>query len=324
MNAPAVKRRSRFGSDPLLDDKGRARVAVLSENDNAILAFLARRRYATAEEIALITGGSVRWTRDKLDHLKSKPNLYVRVCEEQTSNPRAHQWNKLIYELNGPGVTYLRGREMDIPPRHRPYSFPHEIMVSQIMTSFDLAAVENPNIRIVDWAERLAHPKTPEATRQMTAPAQIPLGAVVGRADRQHIRADGDPFGIERAIDGKNSYFWFPGIEADRGTEPVKSYDFKRSSIHGKLQEYLHVIRNNIHFTHFGYNKMFVPIITVSKPRMQSMMECLASIDPKGSQYFLFKTFTPFDYVQPQQTPSGFMATEDWLRVGHPPLNLTA
>jgi hypothetical protein len=68
---------------------------------------------------------------------------------------------------------------------------------------------------------------------------------------------------------------------------------------------------------------MFVPIITVSKPRMQSMMDCLASIEPNGSQYFLFKTFTPFDYAEPQRTPSGYMATEPWLRVGHPLFNLT-
>src|ERR1700690_2441450 len=134
MDAIAPKtRRSRFGNEPLLDQRGRPRVAVLSGNDEVILSFLARRRYATAEEIALITCGSIKWTRDRLNHLKSKPNCYVKVCDEQTCHRRAHQWNKLFYELNGPGVGHLNERGINVRRRERPSNFSHEIMTCQIM-----------------------------------------------------------------------------------------------------------------------------------------------------------------------------------------------
>jgi hypothetical protein len=318
------KRADRFGDDDLVDEDGDVRPFVVRDGDIKVFKFLARRRFATCEEIAAVTARDPRWTRDRLRHARGKSFRYVKVCDLQTTKHRSHRWNKSFYELAGPGYTLLEEHDIYVPRRQPVKSnFSHEIMTCQILTSFDLAAVENPNIRIEDWAERLAHPKTPERTRQMPAPAKIPLGYYLGNVERQHIRADGLPFGLERTIDGKKSYFWFPGIEADMATEQIESWDFKRSSWYGKFHDYLHVLKNNIHFTHFGFNKMFIPIYAPTQARKRSIMEGLRTLLPEGSPYFLFQTFKPFDQAMQQPEPSGAVVTQPYERVGYPPLNLT-
>jgi hypothetical protein len=226
--------------------------------------------------------------------------------------------------LAGPGITLLEERGILVPRGERTsFNFSHELMACQILTSFDLATIENPNLRIVDWEERLAHPKTPESTRRMEAPAKIPLGYLLHGVERKSIRADGQPFGLERTINGTKSYYWFPGIEADRATEPIKSYDFKRSSWYGKFNDYLYILKNNIHFIHFGYNKMFIPIYAPTVARKRSIMDGLKEILPEGSPHFLFQTFATFDDSALQPKPSGSVVTQPYERVGYPPLNLT-
>jgi hypothetical protein len=135
--------------------------------------------------------------------------------------------------------------------------------------------------------------------------------------------ADWKPFGIERKINNQSFYRFFPGIEADTGTEPLEAGSF-RFDIHGKLLAYLTICRERIYHSHFALPCFFIPFVTGSRSRMDHMMALLQKLtDGKGHSSFLFKTFPPLTSFQAPPPPSGAMLTEPWLRVGYPPLTLT-
>ena len=128
---------------------------------------------------------------------------------------------------------------------------------------------------------------------------------------------------MQRTIDGKTSYLFFPGIEADCASEPIDAGDTARSSIAKKLAAYMAIADQGLHRSHFGFPNFFVPFITTTTARQQSMMELLDRMTARrGSKIVLFKTFPSF--TSPERAPAagGHMLTEPWQRVGHPPLRL--
>jgi len=163
------------------------------------------------------------------------------------------------------------------------------------------------------------------ATRESPAPASIPVTYSM-RGDRHtvNLTADAQPFGLERVIDTNRSYLFFPGIEADCGTEPLDPNDFERSSIAKKFAAYAAVAEQRIYRSHFGFPNFLVPIIAATQTRMQSMMRLLDKMtDGRGSKMFLFKTFPAFTSPEKPPEPSGHMLTEPWRRAGFDPFYFT-
>ena len=70
-------------------------------------------------------------------------------------------------------------------------------------------------------------------------------------------------------IDGTRSYLFFPGIEADCGTEPIDASDFDRSSIAKKFAAYIAIAEQRMHRSHFGFPNFFVPFITTTEARLR-------------------------------------------------------
>jgi hypothetical protein len=172
----------------------------------------------------------------------------------------------------------------------------------------------------------LANPNTPEATRQSPTAASIPVTfAAHGERYALHINADAWPFGLERVIDDVRTYLFFPGIEADCGTEPVETGSFERSSIAKKFAAYSAIAEQGIYRSHFGFPNFFVPFIAPTKVRMESMMTLLQRMTGgRGSKMFLFKTFPVLSSAERSPKASGHVLIEPWLRAGFEPFTLTA
>jgi hypothetical protein len=197
-------------------------------------------------------------------------------------------------------------------------------MVAQITASIALGTLHNPNIRLIAWSEILTSENTPRATRESAIPASIRVTySLRGETLTSYITADGRPFGLERLIAGKRTYLFFPGIEADCGTEPIDASDFDRSSIAKKFAAYTAVADLDLYQSHFGFPNFFVPIIAGTDTRVRSMMHFLEKItDGYGSKMFLFKAFPIFTAAGKPPAPSGHMLTEPWQRAGFPPFRL--
>ncbi len=302
------------------------KVAAITEHDiERIFKPLCHYRYLPADYLVALGGGNLGYVIDRLNVLSRRPNLYVTRPHQQRANASANH-RHLIYELADKGVRIMRERGVECPRGRTPASFAHELMVCQIMTSFELGTRVS-NAWLIMWDDILRSKSLPETTRRSAKPFHIPVSVPVdGRLLDTHVAADGHPFGVARLVDGRPGYLFCPGIEADCGTEPVDASDFARSSIYKKFVLYLAIEAQGIHRSHFGFPNFYVPVITTNTVRLASMMELLKRITGgKGSKIFLFKTFPAFTSFEKPRPPSGHMLTEDWHRVGYPLFNfLTA
>ncbi len=317
-------RNSRWTRDAVTD-AGRAVVVYPTERDIEIFKLLTRYRYLPSDYIHAFVGGSMSALSRRLNLLSRKPNLYLSRPHQQRETADAN-YRHLTYELDERGSRVLKERGLSFLPKSYHRNFAHELMVAQIMASFELGTRERANVRLITWPEILANPTTPEATRQSPTAASIPVTfSANGERYSMHVNADARPFGLERVIDAARTYLFFPGIEADCGTEPVEAAGFERSSIAKKFAAYIAIAEQGIYRSHFGFPNFFVPFIAPTRVRMDSMMTLLQRMTGgRGSKMFLFKTFPLLSSVEKAPKAGGYMLTEPWLRAGFDPFTLTA
>src|SRR3954469_13457126 len=164
----------------------------------------------------------------------------------------------------------------------------------------------------------------PEVSKNAPKPWAIP---VTYRGETYTVEADGEPFGIERVVDGKKRYFFCPGIEADLNTEGLESASFERSSIVKKFTLYFEIERQQLYRTHFGFPNMLVPFFTTDAEHLNNMKALLHKMtDGKGSRTILFREpYAVFNTFRDPLPPSGHTLTTSYERVGHEPFHfLTA
>jgi hypothetical protein len=316
-------RNSRWSREPVIGRDGAVVAVYPTERDIEIFKLLVCFRYLPTDYIHAFVGGNLKALSHRLNLLSRKPNLYLARPHQQRHCADAN-YRRLIYQLDERGSRALRERGLPFLPKSFHGNFNHELMISQITASIELGTLQNPNVRLITWPEILASENTPKAMRESSTPTSIPASYLLrGEAQTSDIIADARPFGLERVIDGKRSYLFFPGIEADCGTEPIDAGDPERSSIAKKFAAYLAIVEQGVHRSHFGFPNFFVPFITTSGARMRSMMELLDRLSEGwGSKILLFKTFPSFTAAERPPAPTGHMLTDPWQRVGYPPLNL--
>jgi Replication-relaxation len=316
-------RNSRWSRDPVIGRAGAPTAVYPTDRDLDIFKLLVRFRYLPADYIHAFVGGNEKALSHRLNLLSRKPNLYLARPPQQRQCADAN-YRPLIYELDDRGVRMLRERGLAVSPRSYRHNFAHDLMIAQITASIELGTRGNPAVRRIDWREIVERENAPAALRQAAIPSAVSVSySFRGQARTEQVIADAQPFGLERIGDGGRSYLFFPGIEADCGTEPIDAGDPERSSIAKKFFAYLAVAEQGLQRSHFGFPNFFVPFITTSAARMCSMMELLDRItNGNGSKILLFKTFPSFTAAEKPPVPSGHMLTEPWQRVGHPPFRL--
>lgn len=318
-----LARNSRWTRDPVVDHNGNPTAACLTERDIEIVKLLARYRYLPADTIHAFVGGNFKHLVHRLGLLSRKPNLYIHRPVQQRRHAAAN-YRHLIYELDDRGRAHLQERGISITKKHQ-HNFEHELMVCQIMASIELGVRADPSVRLITWQEIMESGKLPEATRASPKPTHIPVSfSFPGRQYSTHICADGLPFGLERTHNGQRSYLFFPGIEADCGSEPILTSDLERSSIDKKFAAYRAIAEQGIYRSHFGFPNFFVPFVTTTESRMQSMMKLLERItEGRGSKMFLFKKLCTFTSVEAPTRGIADVLSEAWQRVGFEPFSFT-
>jgi len=313
---------SRWTRDPVRNDDGSEVVAYPTDRDIEVFKLLARFHYLPADYIHAFVGGSAKALGRRLNLLSRKPNLYLARPPQQRQSAAANH-RPLIYMLDDRGARVLRERKALPWPKRVHRNFAHELMVAQIGASIELGAREHRAIRVITWPEILANDKTPRVTRE-TGTASIRVAYSLNSENcTTELTADGSPFGVERTLGGIRSYLFFPGIEADCGTEPIDPRDSQRSSIAKKFAAYSAIAQQGLYRSHFGFPNFFVPFITTNRSRMESMMLLLERITGgHGSKMFLFKTFPLFISAEKPPLPIGHMLTEPWERAGFAPFHL--
>jgi hypothetical protein len=311
-----VKRISRFGSDPVINGEGRPVQAVMTGRQTQLLAFLERNRYATFDDIHAYLKGDPTALRYTIRVLKAKPNCYIKVCDQHAEERNLRR--KIAYELDRKGIDYLRSNGSVIPDRGYVRNFTHAALASHATASIEAGISAAQNARLITWSEILSSQNMPAATRQMEHPSGMPIAyEIEGVVREKTVRADSPPFGIALNVDDRKKFRFFPGIEADTGTEPISVSNFERTSIFSKFKAYLAIEANETYRTHFGFPIFFVPFVTKSPSRMRSMMDELDRVTHgRGSKTIIFKVANP-------DGPAGYLFNEPWERAGYDPINLS-
>lgn len=315
-------RNSRWDREPVLGPDGEPKVARLTDRDIEIFKLLARYTYLPLDDIHAFVGGSLKGLSQHINILCRKPNLFLKRPAQQRDSADANH-RRLVYQLDDKAIAYLRERGVAHVERRYHRNFRHELMACQIMASLEIGVRKTGGVRLITWPEILASDRTPDRLRQIERPESIPVSLEL-KGDRRkfEIRADSYPFGLERTTATGRTYLFFPGIEADCGTEPIEASDLERTSIHRKFIAYRAVAEQGLYRSHFGFPNLFVPIVTTTHVRMQSMMAALdRATHGSGSRMFLFKTFQSAAERSGVCEP-GHMLAEPWQRVGFPPLSL--
>lgn len=313
----SVKRISRFGNDPVLNGEGKPVRAVMTERQTRLLDFLERNRYATFDDIHAYLKGDPTALRYSIRVLKATPNCFIKVCDQHAEERNLRR--KIAYELDKRGIDYLRESGKVIPDRRYVRNFTHAALASHATGSIEAGISASSNARLIAWSEILSSQNMPVATKRMEHPAGMPIAYEVdGVVYEKAVRADSPPFGIVLSLDDRKKFRFFPGVEADTGTEPIAVSNFERTSIFSKFKAYLAIETNETYRTHFGFPSFYVPFVTTSASRMRSMMSELERITGgRGSKIFIFKV------ADRESGTPGYLFDEPWERVGYEPVKLS-
>lgn len=321
-----LKYLSRFSDEPVLDKDGKPVVVLsrdLTDYDVRILAALDGRRVLNFATIAKIIGGTEKSIRDRCNVLKRKPNCYVRVCAEQTNNPKQHLKSKLYIELAEAGMTALAERGRRIPRRSRMKRLKHQVMIDEIMASWQIGFAEYTEFTPIWWPEILTGEKTPIKTREMKHPSLVPVTFEFNGKEIKDLsyECDDKPFGFIRP-DGRAMFIM---IEADCDSESATSDFYGYATLQRKFAQQIAILEQGLYRSQFGFPNMHFLFYVPTVRRMESAMGVLEELTKhkaKLRKSFAFQThptFTNYD----QKAPSAWALTDDYQRVDCPPLNFT-
>jgi hypothetical protein len=316
-SASVLTRNSRWNRAPTVRG-GVPQGLQLTERDHAILRLMSRYTYLPGDYIHDFVGGSKKVVLDRLGRMIRQPYCLLKRPAWQRSRLDPN-YRQCIYELDDAGERLIGiGR----PRAHG--NADHELMACCIVASFELGVREAGNARLVSWDEIFTSSNFPAKTRDEDAAHGLPVAFHFdGKLVERTIFADSKPFGVERVIDGRKSWFFFPGVEADCKTEPVFSSNFKRSSIYLKMTAYLAAIEKDAHRSRWGVPNLYVPIVTTTDEHKRSMMHLLDRMtEGRGSKHILFGVMPGFTFLERPPPPSGRMLTTSWDRVGYPSFNI--
>ena len=166
-------------------DDGRAVVVYPTERDIEIFKLLVRFRYLPSDYIHAFVGGSMSALSRRLNRLSRKPNLYLARPHQQRETADAN-YRHLIYELDERGARVLKERGLSFLPKSYHRNFAHELMVAQIMASFELGTRERTERAPDHLAGDFGEPQHARATRQSPAAASIPVTFSAQRRAARH------------------------------------------------------------------------------------------------------------------------------------------
>jgi hypothetical protein len=316
--APVPKRNNPWDRNPAYRH-GKPRQLSAQPRDREILALLTRYRYLPGDYIHAFVGGSYQVVQRRLGRMTRAPYQYVKRPDFLHSK-MDRNYRRRIYELDRAGEVLIGAEK---PNCHE--NEDHELMACCALASVELSARDAAGMRFIPWDEIFANDRMPTATRDMHEAAALRVVAPrLGDTNERKVVPDTLPFGIERTIDGRKSYLFFAGIEADRNKDPVFTSNLKRASLYRKVIEYLAVEEDQRYRTQWGVPNCYVPILTSTPEHAKSILKLIHHLTGgQGSKHLLVGVFPGFFYAD-DKPPTAYvnMMAFHFERVGYPSFNI--
>jgi hypothetical protein len=201
--------------------------------------------------------------------------------------------------------------------------------------SFAIGVKDTPGLSLVAYRDILAHPSCPLETKRSPTPFHFPAqfnyrtphpyNRLV-EVDRNIVH-DTKPFAIAYTPEGgKTARLFIAGIEVDRNTEDNNPGKVAGRQTHNeKIIAALELHKHRTYQRLLGIPTPVTLFVTTSEYVMKQMMLLLEDRTAgEGSKHIAFKFVREFASIDHFPKPTGFMLTEPWQRVGHPPLDILA
>jgi hypothetical protein len=250
---------------------------------------------------ALLPDWGPEYLRKRLPKLTHEPNNYLRLPEMQTGNGKFGS-RHLIYAH---ADTALNEDE-----------FWHDLMPNMIACQIEIGVRQNPDLQIVNFDRILNAPSMPaDGPRAWTV--EIPRPDIVTRgkpkkAKPWRVTPDWQIFGIGKA--DASAFRWYCGIEADKGTEPLRRNNNPRKSIQSMLRRMLEIDELGLARTLYGLPEFYFTIVT-ARSDTESMIEVLYELtDGIGHPRIIFNTFPVYNSFRTPPEPDGSWFRSTFLR----------
>lgn len=304
------KRRSRLNPKPKKSKvRGKTHRIRITDNDLDIFRILQRYRYLPINFIYALLPKKRNYGKlqERLTDLTG--HGYLERPDKQFESVNAF-YKKITYALGKKGKQLMadigEGIDIQIGAGN---SYHHEALTCLVIASLEIGSKD---YRFIHWPELLQMQKMPESTKNHPTPFHLPL---IGMKQKNQV-PDGAPFCI-----AGDKLLCFPGIETDMSTEVLNGT--RRVTIKKKLEGYINIAYHKTYQSHFGMPNMVVPFVTTSETRMKNMMNLLDQItDGKGCSYIMFKHAPHLRSIGHSPEPANLLS-EQWLRVGHEPFDMT-
>jgi hypothetical protein len=315
----ALRRRKRYARQP----SGTS--LRLGQLDLDILQLLYRYRYLRSTTIiAFFPDYNSRHIQKRLGDLYHEGDFIERPGQQwEAINAR---YMPAVYELSERGEKTLAVHGLlteNSPMLHRGrgqgFYYHHELMISDILSSIQLATKEKP--RFISWQEILL--KAPQSTQTAPNPFEIPVAishTINGKLHRSDKPLIPDAlFGLEYP---GASYRFFV-LEADRDNEPLTRTNLSQSSFMRKILQYREIITRRAYQSHWGIPNLFVLTVTTSPERMRNLLLLTEGLAGKTAPAFLYKTMPSLASFEKAPPPTAHIVTESCERCApHEPLNI--
>jgi hypothetical protein len=300
-------------------------------------------KFSTILWLHYLSGLRVEYSvfRKYLGYLRQAPNHYIACPEQQNASPNT-PYKTLVYQLGERGLNELirrgmapqrRSPDLDAKPSktrrnfsfalHRSNSYYHEVIVDLgYFAPLHHLVRNDPSLRLLDFAQLIAHQNVPQLTRQARDPLLIEL-------KRGQLRFDGTPHLIIRKRgDGVSLPAGIPGIQVDRGTESFRQVE----------EHLIHAIEfvEDRHFeSHWGFDNCIIPFLFTNEARKNRAME-FVRVERGICSFLLFQTIPDLGLVRHFPRPEHYdpkylyiegepvhpdsirLFTNSWQRVGYP------
>ncbi len=225
------------------------------------------------------------------------------------------RYNQLVYDLSPASISALRKAGCPIrPTRSGPWW--HSLMVSCITASFELACRAREDVNYIPQSKILDRA---EASLRWQAEICDPDSGATYAKD---LLPDA-VFGLEYTSEAGRRFRFF-ALEADRGSEPLRSSEIHRKSFVRHLLQYEDYIELGGYRDHLSLTAPMVVLnVTTSHVRTERMLAVTDEFFPQGNSYQLFQTWEAFGATPSPPSPSVGLLSDDWKRAQFSDLTIT-
>lgn len=229
----------------------------------------------------------------------------------ETLEPRQ---NPLVYDLNERSDQFLKDNSLYSEHAPTPAAsyrhWKHRFMTACITASVEIATITHPNIRYISQAEILGR-------KGATLRLPIQIKNPITKKTEKHDLIPDAVFALEyKYPEGKKYLIFF--LEADRNSEPNRSYNFERKNYRRTILQYRELIAKRIYKSHYGLNAgALVLNVTTSHTHMENLIELTKELSLNNKNNFMLYQAVP-DFGTPFKPPPPLLnlLTDPWKRAG--------